>query len=239
MSDSDTASEADDRTAEEVAFAASETRRIISILENQVRRAECGCIVQISKESILEPESYELMNSDWIYGVISNEEDRCEDTGAVAYQVNWATAHLSTHNSFLSLVAPVFEHDFTVLKFPEDEHDDNDDIELRRQFGKVNGEWIIVDYGGYICEFCDGTQCDRAQFGDDLDSFMGQVEQMSLPNNQARYKVYRQYTHMKYGSLGTGVRREVDVCVQDLIMQEFPVERGMRRTGFVVIGSDE
>jgi len=62
---------------------------------------------------------------------------------------------------------------------------------------------------------------------------------MSLPNNQSRYKIYRKYTHMKYGSLGTGVRREVDECVQDLIMQEFPVERGMRRTGFVVIGSDE
>ena len=43
---------------------------------------------------------------------------------------------------------------------------------------------------------------------------------------------------MKYGSLGTGVRREVDVCVPDFIMQEFPIERDMRRTGFVVIGSD-
>ena len=239
MSDSDTASETDDRTAEEVAFAASETRRIISILQNQVRRAECGCIVQIAKESILEPESCQLMSSDWIYGVITNLVDSCEYTGSVAYQVDWATAHFSTHNSFLSLVAPVFEHDFTVMKFSEEGHDDNDDIELRRQFGKVNGEWIVVDYKGFFCEFCEGTQCDRAQFADELDGFLEEVKQMSLPSNQSRYKMYRWSTNMKYGSLGTGVRKEVDECVQDFIMQEFPVEKGMRRTGFIGIGSDK
>ena len=99
-SDSDNANDDDDWSAEEVAFAASKARRIISILENQVCRAECGCIVQIAKESTLEAESYKEMRSEWIYVIISNEEDQYELTGTVAYQINWATAHLSTYNSF-------------------------------------------------------------------------------------------------------------------------------------------
>ena len=66
-----------------------------------------------------------------------------------------------------------------------------------------------------------------------------EVSAMSLPANQARYRMYRQFTHLRYGTLGSGVRKELCDCVQDLVMQEFPVERGMRRTGFVVIGSDE
>jgi len=90
----------DERLAEDDASAASEARRIKRILEIQVRRAECGCIVQIPKENILEPESCEQIRCDWIYGIISNEEDACEVTGSVAYQINWITAHLSIGNSF-------------------------------------------------------------------------------------------------------------------------------------------
>ena len=91
----------------------------------------------------------------------------------MAYQINWITAHLSTHNSFLSLVAPVWEHDFIVFKFLEDEHNDNDDAELSRIFSKSNGEWIVVKYRGYTCEFCDLKSCDRAQYGGDVDVFYG------------------------------------------------------------------
>ena len=167
----------DERLAEDDASAASEARRIKRILEIQVRRAECGCIVQIPKENILEPESCKQIRCDWIYGTISNEEDVCEVTGSVAYQINWSTAHLSTGNSFLSLVAPVWEHDFTVLKFPEDEHDE-EDVELRRQFRKHNGEWMIVEYGGYSCEFCEAHSCDRAQYRDELETMFEDVSAM-------------------------------------------------------------
>ena len=90
----------DEKLAEGKASAASKARRINSILEIQVRRAECGCIVQVPKDYILEPESCEQIRCDWIYGIISNEEDVCEVTSSVAYQINWSTTHLSTGNSF-------------------------------------------------------------------------------------------------------------------------------------------
>ena len=72
-------------------------------------------------------------------------------------------------------MAPVWEHDFTVFKFLKDEHNENNDVELSRLFRKSNGEWIIVQYRGYTCEFCDLQNCDHAQYGDDLDIFMGEV----------------------------------------------------------------
>ena len=168
MSDIEKSNDSDSESEEMDASTAMEVRRIKLLLQNQVRRAECGAVVQISKHDILEPESCEQMRGEWLYGLISNEADYCEDTGCVAYQINWCTAHLNTHNSFLTLVAPVFEIDFTVMKWPEDEHDENDDVELRRLFGKLNGEWCIVEYNGYVCEFCDETMCDRAQYGDEL-----------------------------------------------------------------------
>ena len=66
-----------------------------------------------------------------------------------------------------------------------------------------------------------------------------EVSQMALPSNQSRYRMYSQYTKMKYGSLGSGVRKEVDRCVQYLIIQEFPVAVGKRKRGFLVIVNDE
>ena len=80
MSDIDKSNDDDSGREEEDAIAAMEARRIITLLQNQVRRAECGCVVQISKEEILEPESCERMRCDWIYGIISNEEDICPIT---------------------------------------------------------------------------------------------------------------------------------------------------------------
>ena len=44
---------------------------------------------------------------------------------------------------------------------------------------------------------------------------------------------------MKYGSLGSGVRKEVDQCVQDMVIQEFLVAVGKRKRGFVAIVNDE
>jgi len=232
MVETDHTNNNDNGAAKEAAFAASEASRISTILENQVRRAECGCIVQIPKELILEPESNERIRCDWIYGIISNEEDVCEDTGSVAYQVNWCTAHLPTGNSFLSLVAPVWEHDFSVLKFPECEMDE-EDVELRRQFKKHNGEWLIVEYGGYSCEYCEEHSCDRAQYRDELEVMFEEVSQMGVPPNQKRYMMYRQFIALKHGPLGNRVRRKLDDCVQELVVCHFPVEAGKRKWGFV------
>ena len=67
---------------------AIEINRIKLLLENQVRRAECGSIVQISKYEILEPESCEQMRYNWLYGIISNKADYWDDTEYKAYQIN-------------------------------------------------------------------------------------------------------------------------------------------------------
>ena len=136
-------------------------------------------------------------------------------------------------------MAAVSELDFTVIKWPEEDHDDNDDVELKRLFSKLNGEWIIVEYRGYICEFCDEMMCDRAQYGDDLDSMVQEVSQMGLPANQSRYSMYRQFTHLRYGTLGSGVRKELCGCVQDLVMREFPVAAGTTRRGFMAVRNEE
>ena len=207
--------------------------RIKLLLENQVRRPECGSIVRISKYEILGNESCEQMRYDWIYGIVSNEADYCEDTGCVAYQINWCTAHLNTHTSFLTLVAPVSEIDLKVLKWPDEEHDENDDVELTRMFRKVNGEWCIVEYDGNLCEFCEKTTCDRAQYEDELHTMVEEVSEMGLPANQSRFNMYRRFTNLRYGTLGAGVRKELCDCVQALVLHEFPIAKGTTKRGFM------
>ena len=127
------------------------------------------------------------MIRDYIYGVISNVEDMCPVTGSNAYQVNWNIAHLSTGNSFLSFVAPYFEHDFTVVKFP-DEDDVHDDVELTRQFKKDNGGWVSIEYGVLICDYCDSHTCDCVQYRDELDSMLVELAQMEVQPNKKRYR---------------------------------------------------
>ena len=59
-----------------------------------------------------------------------------------------------------------------------------------------------------------------------------EVAQMEVPHNQKRYTMYRQFTTVKYGSLGNGNRRKLDDCVQELIVIYFPVDAGKRKRGY-------
>ena len=68
---------------------------------------------------------------------------------------------MSKGNSFLVFLAPVLDHEFTVVKFLEDDWDE-DNVEIIRQFRKHDGEYMIVEYGGYRCEFCEVHSCDHA-----------------------------------------------------------------------------
>jgi len=213
MSDIDQSNNEANKRFEEEAVDAIETRRIRAIIENKVRRVECGSIVQICKTALLEPESYERMCEEWMYGIVSNEEDICPITGSVAYQINWAYEHLPIGNSCLAFCAAVWEHDFNVVKYPEDEYDE-EDIELRRQFIKINGEWCIVEYGGYSCEFCEAHSCDRAQYRDELDDMLECVRLLDIQPHQKRFQMYRKFTFDKYGVCGTDMRHNVDDCVQ-------------------------
>lgn len=41
-------------------------------------------------------------------------------TSSRAYQINWSYSQLYTGNHFLAFVAPYFEHDFEVVRFPDE-----------------------------------------------------------------------------------------------------------------------
>ena len=109
-------------------------------------------------------------------------------------------------------MAPIFEHNFTVVKFSEDE-EDNDDVDLTRQLKKENVEWIIFNYGGLGCEFCESRSCERTQYRDKLDGMVKYVNLFDLKTNQKRYRMHRKYIWEKYGGCGANMRHQIDDCV--------------------------
>ena len=179
------------------------------------------------------------MRGESIYGIINNAENVCPVTGSVAYQINWSIAHLPTGNSFFAFVAPVFEHVFTVAKYPDDNEDSDDDVEFTRQFKKQNGKWIIIEYGGLECEFCGSHSCDRAQFRYELEVMIEYVNLLDMKPNQKRFQMYRKFIWERYGGCGTNMRHKVDDCVQELILDNFPVEKGKRKRGYRSAGNHE
>ena len=132
----------------------------------------------------------------------------------------------------------MFEHNFTVVIFPEDE-EYNDDVELTRQFKKENSEWMISDYSGLECEFCESYICDRAQYRDDLDGVIEYVNLLDMKPNQTRYWMYRKFIWEKYGGCGTNKRRQIDDRVQELIVGHSPVEASKRKRGYQSAGNHE
>ena len=50
--------------------------------------------------------------------------------------------------------------------------------------------------------------------------------------NQKHFIVYRQFTWIKHGRLGTHVRRQLCECVQELILLNFPVEKGKKKRSY-------
>ena len=232
MSEIEKSNNDDNKHVDDEENAANESIRIKTILKNELRRAECGSVVTISKRDLLEPESYERMRGESIYGIISNAENLCPVTDSVAYQINWSIAHLPTGNSFFAFVAPVFEHVFTVVKYPDDNEDSDDDVEFTRQFKKQNGKWIIIEYGGLECEFCGCHICDRVQYRDELEGMIEYVNLLDMKPNQKRYQMYRKFHWEKYGPTGANMRHQLDDCVQELIVGHFPVETGKRKRGY-------
>ena len=128
-------------------------------------------------------------------------------------------------------MAPYFEHDFEVVKF-SDEIDDKEDEEFSKQFVKVGNKWMIVEYVGVVCEFCESHTCDRVQYRVELEEILNEVALLQIANDKKRYQMYRRFTFMKHSSLGSRVRRKLDNCVQELIVGNFPVEAGKRKRGY-------
>ena len=82
----------------------------------------------------------------------------------------------------------MFEHNFTVIKFPEDD-EDNDNVELMRQLKKENGQWTIYYYGGLECEFCESHSYDRAQYKDEFDAMIKYVSLLDMKPHQKCYRI--------------------------------------------------
>ena len=148
--------------------------------------------------------------------------------------INWAFQHLPIGDTFLSLIAPVFEHDFQVVYF-SDEEDSKVDKYFTDQFSKEKGEWMIVEYGGKKCEFCDELECERVESKEILEGMLEEVAVMDGRTDEKRYRMYRRYTALKYGGLGRGVRRKLDECVAALILSKFPLEAGKRKRGYKAV----
>ena len=223
--------EPDDLTKEEKERK-SEIHRIKDILYNVPRRAEIGCCVKINAELLLEPECVERMKTPYIYGIITNIEDQCEYTSSKAFQVDWSYDHLFLGNDYLAFCAPQFEHDMYIVKF-EEEEDDNEDNEFTRQVTKFKGKWQLVEM--LTCEYCDEKNCDRCVYRDELDDKLDAVELEDGQTNEKRYRMYRAFTFWKHGLMGPKMREEIDECVVEHITSRFPVEAGKRKRGFVPV----
>ena len=65
-------------------YDAIEANRIIQISPSKNRRAEYRSVVQIEATHLLEDKSLQNMQSEYIYGIISNLEEMCEITASRA-----------------------------------------------------------------------------------------------------------------------------------------------------------
>ena len=192
------------------------------------RRVELGAVVKIDALEILEEEQSCMMKTPYIYGVISNLEEICEYTTSRAYQIEWAYGHIDLGNSFMSLIAPYWEHVFKIVKF-EDEDDDKEDNEFTKLFDKVDGKWIgLVPYK---CELCDSSKCDRALFNIELDGIIKDLKVVDKSNSEKRLTVYAKFNWEKHGSVEERLISDIDDCVKELTELLFLVETRKRRRG--------
>ena len=121
-----------------------------------------------------------------------------------------------------------------VVKF-EEKIDGNDDEEFSRQFRKSGDVWSIMEYTEVKCAFFEMSRCNRVQYKNELDDFFADVAMVGgyKQNNEKRYSMYHGFIWIKYGSLGSNNRRNIDDCVEEFIYRTFPVEVGKRKQGFI------
>ena len=206
-----------------------------TVLDNIERRIECGCIVKIHREELFDPVTrQQTLSYPHIYGIVTNLADVSEHTGLRAWDVNWYFIHdsiLPADNDYSYLTAQL-ETNMSVVNWPEDVFISlGQDYRLKWYFEK-RGSWKFKNVETK-CEFCGGKECDRMAFTDELSEALDEGHEGDYLNNGGRrYMMYGLYTHIKYGNLGAGVRRTVQVCVSKLIRLHFPSFDGY--TGFQI-----
>ena len=71
-----------------------------------------------------------------------------------------------------------------------------------------------------------------AKYRRELDDLLEEVAIKNKCANQKRFIMYRQFTWIKHGRFNTNVRHQLCECVQELILLNFPVEKGKRKRGY-------
>ena len=68
---------------------------------------------------------------------------------------------------------------------------------------------MIVEYMGDKCEFCEGYFCDRVYYKNELDGILAEVAVMNRKPDYKCFTMYKRFTFVKHGGLGSGSRRRV------------------------------
>ena len=198
----------------------------ITKLDMIERRIECGCIVKIRIEDLFDPVTRkQSLSYPHIYGIVTNLADVSEHSGLRAWDVDWFFIHdsiLPADHDYSYLTSQL-ETDMSVVNWPEDEVvSAGQDYRLKWYF-KKEGSWKIKNEVENECEFCGGRGCDRMTFKGELSEALDEGHEGDyLDNGGRRFMMYGLYTHIKYGNLGAGVRKTVQVCVSKLICLNFP-----------------
>ena len=74
---------------------------------------------------------------------------------------------------------------------------------------------------------------------DELDGMVKYVKLLYMEPHQKLLQMYSKFTFEKYGFCGSDMRHKVDDCVQEVILTNFPVAAGKRKSGYRSAGNDE
>ena len=89
--------------------------------------AEAGSIFRVPKYILLDCEKSKLISQDYMYGFVSTLEGIYGLTKARAWTLYWYIEHFNIVYKLLYIV-PVYEHNMTVVKFPDKDGDMGDNL---------------------------------------------------------------------------------------------------------------
>ena len=195
------------------------------------RRAEFGCLIRVKPEMLLSKEEVELINCEYIYGILGKASNILENKENKEFDVKYAPTDSPEVDRTLSSFTTISDNIFDDIMFGEDEESDEFG-ENKRYVVKVMGKWQMVVEGGGECNYCHTNQCDRMKYSRELDEMVQEANDYDNLNNEKRFTTYRSFSYMKWGRMGTGNRRKLCDCVQKFILEHFPVDKGKRKRGF-------
>ena len=73
-----------------------------------------------------------------------------------------------------------------------------------------------------VCEFCEQRNCVADEIKEEIKEFGRELETTCSSNKQIRFHLYREAALTIFGHLGSGVRKELPLCVQSDIRVLYP-----------------